>query len=53
LGSRVIQFHDRSAGSFLKEWMLDQASVLLRQEDASLEMPDLDFPPPASKGGVQ
>jgi superfamily II DNA or RNA helicase len=53
LGSRVIQFHDRSAGSFLKEWMLDQASVLLRQEDASLEMPDFDFPSPVAKGGVQ
>lgn len=53
LGSRVVQFQDRSAGSFLKEWMLDQASLLLRQEDPTLEMPDFEFPQPGPSGGVQ
>lgn len=53
LGQRVVQFQDRSAGSFLKEWMLDQASLLLRQEDPALELPDLDFPRPSPPGNVQ
>ena len=44
LGSRLIAFHDRSAGSFLREWMLDQASLLLRESDSSLQMPNLNFP---------
>jgi superfamily II DNA or RNA helicase len=44
LGSRLVAFHDRSAGSFLREWMLDQASLLLREGDPSLELPNLNFP---------
>lgn len=53
LGPRVIQFQDRSAGAFIKEWALDQASVLLRQEDPALEMPHFDFPKPSPGGSVQ
>jgi superfamily II DNA or RNA helicase/Holliday junction resolvase len=44
LGPRIIQFHDASAGSFLREWMLDQASLLLREGDATLEVPQFEFP---------
>lgn len=53
LGSRIIQFRDLSAGSFLREWMLDQASLILREGDSQLEVPDFEFPRPASPGGVQ
>ncbi|HBI46564.1 MAG TPA: hypothetical protein DDY78_27475 [Planctomycetales bacterium] len=34
-------------------WMLDQADLLLRQGDAQLELPDLEFPRPPPPGGVQ
>lgn len=53
LGPRIIQFHDASAGSFLREWMLDQASLLLREGDPSLELPQLDFPGPPPSGAIQ
>jgi superfamily II DNA or RNA helicase/Holliday junction resolvase len=53
LGARVFQFRDASAGSFLKEWILDQASLIQREGDASLELPQLDFPGPPGGGGVQ
>ena len=50
MGPHLIQFRDESAGSFLEEWMLDQASLLLREGDPSLEMPDINFPPQALPG---
>ena len=53
LGGRIVQFSDASAGSFLQEWMLDQASLLLREGDPKLELPQFEFPSPASPGGVQ
>jgi len=53
LGSRIVQFRDESAGSFLEEWMLDQASLVLREDDPSLTVPDINFPPPAAPGAVQ
>jgi superfamily II DNA or RNA helicase len=53
LGGRLIQFSDVSAGGFLGEWMLDQASLVLREGDPQLEMPQFEFPKPASLGGVQ
>ena len=53
LGPGVIQFHDASAGSFLREWMLDQASLILRDGDPRLELPDFEYPEPPSPGGVQ
>ena len=53
LGSRIVQFSDASAGSFLQEWMLDQASLFLRESDPSLELPQFEFPDPAPPGGVQ
>lgn len=49
LGGRLFQFRDASAGSFLREWVLDQASLIEREGDASLEIPRLDFP--ESPGG--
>jgi superfamily II DNA or RNA helicase len=53
LGPRVVQFGDRSAGDFMREWMLDQASLLLREDDPVLEMPEFDFPAPPGPGGVE
>lgn len=53
LGPRIIQFHDASAGSFLKEWMLDQASLLLREGEPNLELPEFEFPKPPAPGAVQ
>jgi superfamily II DNA or RNA helicase len=31
LGGRLVSFSDQSAGTFLREWMLDQASLLLQR----------------------
>ncbi len=53
LGSRIIQFHDASAGSFLREWMLDQASLFLRDGEPDLQLPDINYPKPPAPGGVQ
>jgi superfamily II DNA or RNA helicase len=53
LGSRLLQFSDRSAGTFLREWMLDQASLLLREGDPVLALPQFEFPDPPPPGAVQ
>lgn len=53
LGDRIVQFNDSSAGTFLREWMLDQASLFLREGDPSLELPHFDFPAPPAPGAVQ
>ena len=53
LGSRIVQFSDASAGGFLQEWLLDQASLFLREGDPVLELPKFEFPEPAPPGNVQ
>ncbi len=53
LGRSLISFSDQSAGSFLREWMLDQASLFLREDDAYLEVPRYDYPEVPSPGGVE
>jgi superfamily II DNA or RNA helicase len=53
IGSRLIQFQDRSAGSFLQEWILDQASLFLRESEAELELPKFEFPETRPSGSVQ
>jgi len=53
LGNRLVQFNDKSAGTFLREWMLDQASLFNREDDPVLELPKFEFPQPAPPGGVQ
>jgi superfamily II DNA or RNA helicase len=53
LGSHLISFRNTSAGDFLREWMLDQASLFLREGDAALELPEFEFPEPPPPGGVQ
>lgn len=44
LGHRLVAFHNQSAGSFLHEWMLDQASLVARESDPVLELPKLNYP---------
>jgi len=53
LGRSLICFSDRSAGSFLREWMLDQASIFLREDDPHLEVPRFDYPESKPHGGVE
>ncbi|MEY2563601.1 MAG: hypothetical protein QOH88_1794 [Verrucomicrobiota bacterium] len=53
LGSSLVTFSDHSAGSFLKEWMLDQASLVLRDGDPILEIPRFNYPEAVPPGGVQ
>ena len=53
LGNQIIRFSDVSAGNFIQEWMLDQASLFLREDDAQIELPRLEFPDPPRPGGVQ
>lgn len=53
LGDSLIQFADHSAGSFMREWMKDQADLMLRENDPTLELPRFDFPAPQHPGNVQ
>ena len=53
LGNSLISFLDHSAGSFLREWILDQASLLLREGDPQLEIPQYDYPDSPLPGGVE
>jgi superfamily II DNA or RNA helicase len=43
LGKRLIEFSDKASGSFLQEWLLDQAD-LLNNDSATLTLPKFDFP---------
>jgi superfamily II DNA or RNA helicase len=49
----VIQFRDEGAGSFMLDWMRDQADLFTREGDPTLELPDFDFPKPHNRGSVQ
>src|SRR5258708_37037383 len=53
LGSSLICFSDHSAGTFLREWMLDQASLFLREGDPQLEVPRHDYPESPAPEGVE
>lgn len=52
LGHHLINFRDASAGSFMFEWLKDQADLMLREGDAQLELPKFDFPIAPQPGGV-
>ena len=52
LGSHLISFRDATAGDFLQEWMLDQASLILREGEHELELPRFEFPEPLPPGSV-
>jgi superfamily II DNA or RNA helicase len=53
LGNRLVEFKDKSAGTFLREWMLDQASLLDREDDPLLQVPQFNYPEPPAPGGIQ
>lgn len=53
LGHSLVCFSDHSAGSFLREWMLDQASLFLRESDPHLQLPHFDYPQPPLPGSVE
>lgn len=53
MGSRIVRFTDSTAGDFLREWMLDQASLFMREESANLELPRFEFPEVPPSGSVQ
>jgi superfamily II DNA or RNA helicase len=52
LGRDLISFTNKSAGSFLKEWMLDQAD-LIENDSPTLELPRFEFPNPNPPGSVE
>jgi len=49
----VIQFRDEGAGTFMLDWMRDQADLFMRDGDPKLELPAFDFPAPHGLGGTQ
>jgi superfamily II DNA or RNA helicase len=53
LGKRLIEFEDKSAGKFLYEWVLDQASLESNLGESRLDSPKFDFPEPPPPGGIQ
>ena len=52
LGNRLMEFRSVSAGDFVHQWMLDQASLLLREDDPTLDLPRFEFPEPPPPGGI-
>lgn len=53
LDGELVRFNNKSAGNFLQEWILDQASLFLREDDPTLDMPEFEFPDSPSPGNVQ
>lgn len=49
----VVEFRDEGAGTFMLDWMRDQADLFSREGDPKLELPSFDFPAPHGSGGVQ
>jgi superfamily II DNA or RNA helicase len=53
LGPHIISFRNANVGDFLREWMLDQASLFLREDAAVMELPVFEFPESVYPGSVQ
>jgi len=49
----MVQFRDEGAGSFMLDWMRDQANLFVREGDPNLELPEFEFPSPHGGGTVQ
>ena len=49
----IVQFRDEGAGSFMLDWMRDQADLFMREGDPLLELPEFDFPKPHNRGTIQ
>ena len=52
LGNRLMEFRSVTAGAFVQQWMLDQACLILREDDPILELPRFEFPEPPPPGGL-
>ena len=46
LGKSLVKFTGKGSNKFSTEWMLDQADLLNRESDSTLELPEFDFPDP-------
>ena len=49
----MIQFRDEGAGTYMLDWMRDQADLFVREGDPTLELPAFDYPKPHKRGTVQ
>ena len=49
----IIQFREEGAGSFMLDWMRDQADLFTREGDPQLQLPAFDFPQGHNRGSVQ
>ena len=52
LGKNLLEFSDESAGTFMNEWILDQAD-LINNDSPILQLPELDFPRPPNPGNTE
>lgn len=53
LGGQIIQFSDEATGSFMYEWMKDQADLMIREDDPDLLLPEFNYPGTPTPGSVQ
>ena len=53
LGPKLINFRNASAGSYMVEWMKDQADLISREGDPQLELPRFEFPSSPQPGNIQ
>ena len=53
LGPNLIDFADVSASNFMREWVMDQASLKSRVGSVELELPPFEFPDTSPYGNVQ
>ena len=52
LGPNLIDFADVTAGGFMREWVMDQASLRSRVGSVDLELPPFEFPDTRPYGNV-
>ena len=53
LGPKLINFRNASAGSYMVEWMKDQADLISREGEPQLELPHFEFPNTPQPGNIQ
>lgn len=53
LGPNLIDFADVKAGDFMREWVMDQASLRARMGSVRLQLPPFEFPSTSPYGNVQ
>ena len=53
LGPNLIDFANRTTGDFMREWVMDQASLKSRVGSSNLELPPFQFPDTNPYGNVQ